>query len=164
VLNEARMKNDNMLIHHSSGKVAIIKIFHERMSVTQTEGPNPSLIRRWTCSDDLNEMRIQQSTIAINGKYIFDNHHIDYFLTNDTQPHPNVYVYHPNVSDLKEITEWISSYYNNRFVLVTDNMYTYVLQDDLPYNFNSDIHDYKEGDRRILIKYVILLNIVYSTI
>jgi hypothetical protein len=153
-----------MIIHNQSGKVAIVKVFHETMSISETSGENPTSVRRWVTSSCLNERCVEPSTIAINGKYIFDNNHIDYFLSNDTHPHNNVYTYHANVNDLKEITEWISPFFNNRFVLVTDNNYTYAIQDDLPYNFNSDVFDFKEGDRRILIKYVILINLVCYTI
>lgn len=161
VINEASMKNTNILIHNQSGKIAIIKIFHETMSINETSGDNPTTVRRWIPSSDLNDKYVQQSSVAINGKYIFDNHHIDYLLSNDISPHNNVYTYHANVNDLKEITEWISPFFNNRFSLITDNNYTYAIQEDLPYNFNSDIFDFKEGDRRVLIKYVTHLNIVH---
>jgi hypothetical protein len=106
---------------------------------------------------DLNKTYVESSVIAIDDKYIFDSEHIEYLIDGEFLPPATVRVYNPNVSDMKEITQWMAPYFENGFVLVTDNNYTFAIQDDLPYNFNSDAYEFKEGDRRLMIKYVFII-------
>jgi hypothetical protein len=124
---------------------------------------NATRSERWIQSTDLNITNIENSIIAINNNYIFDVEHIEFLVNGDFLQNTNVRIYHPNLNDMKEITEWLTPYFNDRFVLVTDNNYIYAIQYDLPYNFNSDVYDFKEGDRRLKIKYVIQFYLVLCT-
>jgi hypothetical protein len=165
VKEEASIANSCVRIKHTYGKVALIKIFHETFSVqTETnESGETTYIKKWSSKIvNTHSYSVRNSQLSIADKFLFDPKHIDDVITSSDyyymeNMNDNIHTHIPKDTELKEMCEWIRPTFNGPFESVTDHGgFVYALHGsrDSSMPFEPCTYDFKEGDERLIIKYV----------
>ena len=160
VRKEAAFRNSNIIITQPKGKIVLIKINHEYMSVQDNVNDqdnhdnNRHTLKNWCLGQDLSTY-VDNSVVSLNNKFVFDSSLLESFTSDFIEE-----TYIPKEYDLPFVAEWIKPFYNGRYSLITFHDQIYVLQGEVNQVFNPLEHTFLQNDRRLVIKYVLLINLV----
>jgi hypothetical protein len=175
VKDEASIENSIIRIKNIEGKVALIKIFHEYLTIdiTRDSDGHEIINKKWVSKSNIipSNYSIRKANLYISDRYNFDTVLLDHIITSPDNHYMNndIQTHIPKENEFKEIQEWLRPGIDGHFIMETDSQgYIYAVQThqhnqnpaSTTYfvdHFNPINYHFREKDERLIIKYVSVL-------